>query len=66
MEFTTIGSMKLTTIWRANDAKMANSREGGGESFFSVDACYCYQGDAVFAMLKLNSCVIFRRQGDGK
>ena len=59
--------MKLTAIWRANDAKMAGSREGEAESFFSVDAYYCCQcDDAVFAVLKLNGCVVFRRQEAGR
>ena len=43
---------------------MANSCKGEGESFSNVDACYCCQcNDAVFAVLKLNGCVVFRRQG---
>ena len=55
MEFATIGGAKFATIRRANAAKMADSRKGEGESFFSVDACYCYQrDDAVFAVLNLN------------
>ena len=63
-EFATMGGTKLTTMWRANNAKMADSREGEEESFSSVDACYCCQcDDAVCAVLKLNSCVIFRQQG---
>ena len=62
-EFATMGGMKLTTMRRANNAKMADSREGEEESFSSVDACYCCQcDDAVFAVLKLNGCVTFRQQ----
>ena len=65
MEFATIGGAKLTTIWRAKAAKMADSCEGEGESFFSVNACYCYQCDnVVFAVL--NGCIVFRWQGVGR
>ena len=66
-EFATIAGTKRTTIWRANDAKMPDSREGEEDFFFSLDACYCCQcDDAAFVVLKLNSCVVFRRQGVGR
>ena len=67
MECATLGGMKLTAIWRANDAGMADSCKREGESFFSIDACYCHQCDnAVFAVLKLIGCVVFSWQGVGR
>ena len=60
-----MGGTKLTTMWRANNAKMADSREGEEESFSSVDPCYCCQcDDAVFAVLKLNGLGVKVSGGD--